>query len=115
MVAYVFFLFLVGVPMLMLEVTMGQFMSRGGIEVWNMVPISKGIGFATLLVVVYINIYYIVILAWTLFYFVKSVMAIFTGHLPWTSCDFDGASECCSNTYNGSVLIAPNGCDGDPI
>jgi SNF family Na+-dependent transporter len=115
MVAYVFFLFLVGVPMLMLEVTMGQFMSRGGIEVWNMVPISKGIGFATLLVVVYINIYYIVILAWTLFYFVKSVMAIFTGHLPWTSCDFDGASECCSNTYNGSVLIAPNGCDGDQI
>jgi SNF family Na+-dependent transporter len=115
MVAYLFFLFLVGVPMLMLEVTMGQFMSRGGIEVWNMVPISKGIGFATLLVVVYINIYYIVILAWTLFYFFKSVVALFTGHLPWTSCDFKGASECCSNIYNGSTLIAPEGCSGDPI
>merc|ERR1712131_20086 len=61
LVAYLFVLFLVDVPMLKLEVTMGQFMSRGGIEVWNMVPISKGIGFATLLVVVYINIYYIVI------------------------------------------------------
>jgi len=115
MVAYLFFLFLVGVPMLMLEVTMGQFMSRGGIEVWNMVPISKGIGFATLLVVVYINIYYIVILAWTLFYFCKSVVAIFTGQLPWTTCDFIGASACCSNTYNGSVLVAPDGCDSDPI
>jgi len=115
MVAYLFFLFLVGVPMLMLEVTMGQFMSRGGIEVWNMVPISKGIGFATLLVVVYINIYYIVILAWTLFYFCKSVVAIFTGHLPWTSCDFKGASACCSNEYNGSTLVAPQGCESDPI
>ena len=115
MVAYLFFLFLVGVPMLMLEVTMGQFMSRGGIEVWNMVPISKGIGFATLLVAVYINIYHIVILAWTLFYFCKSVMAIFTGHLPWTSCDFTGASACCLNTYNGSVLVAPDGCNSDPI
>ena len=78
MIPYIFFLFTVGVPLMMMEVTMGQFMSLGGIEAWNMVPIAKGIGFAALVVVVYINIYYIVILAWILFYFFKSFIALVT-------------------------------------
>ena len=76
--AYAFFLFIVGVPMMLMEVTMGQFMSRGGIEAWNMVPIAKGIGFAALVVVIYINIYYIVILAWILNYFFLALKALFT-------------------------------------
>ena len=29
--------------------------------------------------------------------------------------NFTGASACCSNTYNGSILVAPEGCDSDPI
>jgi len=78
LIPYIFFLFTVGVPLMMMEVTMGQFMSLGGIEAWNMVPIAKGIGFAALVVVVYINIYYIVILSWILFYFFKSFIALVT-------------------------------------
>ena len=37
LIPYLFFLFAVGVPLMMMEITMGQFMSLGGIEAWNMV------------------------------------------------------------------------------
>ena len=109
MVAYLVFLLLVGVPMLMLEVTIGQFMSRGGIEAWSMVPLFKGIGFASLVIVVYMNIYYIVILAWILNYFVQTIITLvtsgFNGVVPWSSCtDTEGnlndwATACCSSNY----------------
>jgi SNF family Na+-dependent transporter len=130
MVAYLFFLLIVGVPMLMLEVTIGQFMSRGGIEAWNMVPLFKGIGFASLVIVIYMNIYYIVILAWILNYFVQTIITLFTsgfnGTVPWSSC-FDSnnvknfwASECCSSNYakdsdNNTVLEVPENCTAEAI
>ena len=43
LIPYLFFLFAVGVPLMMMEITMGQFMSLGGIEAWNMVrlPLSQ--------------------------------------------------------------------------
>ena len=56
---------------------MGQFMSRGGIEAWDMVPLFKGVGLAALCVTVYINIYYIVILAWILSYMLDTLVALF--------------------------------------
>ena len=40
LIPYLFFLFAVGVPLMMMEITMGQFMSLGGIEAWNMVRMS---------------------------------------------------------------------------
>ena len=42
LIPYLFFLFAVGVPLMMMEITMGQFMSLGGIEAWNMarLPLS---------------------------------------------------------------------------
>ena len=49
-------------------------MSRGGVEVWNIAPMLKGIGFACLIMVVWMNFYYIVILAWTFFYLVQALM-----------------------------------------
>ena len=52
-------------------------MSRGGVEVWNIAPMLKGIGFACLIMVVWMNVYYIVILAWTFFYFVQALMCVF--------------------------------------
>merc|ERR1712141_12983 len=130
MVAYLFFLIIVGVPMLMLEVTIGQFMSRGGIEAWNMVPFFKGIGFASLVIVIYMNIYYIVILAWILNYFVQTIITLFTsgfnGMVPWSTCfnseneKNDWASECCSTEYkpniNGTMVLAvPEGCNKSAI
>lgn len=48
-------------------------MSRGGVQVWNITPMLKGIGFACLVMIVWINVYYIIILAWTAFYFFQAI------------------------------------------
>ena len=41
MVPYFTFVLLVAVPTMLLEFSMGQFMSLGGIKVWNIMPIAK--------------------------------------------------------------------------
>ncbi|XP_065350626.1 sodium- and chloride-dependent GABA transporter 2-like [Cloeon dipterum] len=72
-----------GVPIFFLEIGIGQYMSEGGITVWNLCPIFKGIGYGTTLICFSLNVYYIVILAWTVHYFYNS----FTTELPWSSCN----------------------------
>jgi SNF family Na+-dependent transporter len=59
---------------MILEISLGQFMSRGGVEAWNIAPMLKGVGYACLVIVLWINIYYIVILAWTFYYFFQTIM-----------------------------------------
>lgn len=68
--------------MFVLEVSLGQYLNTGGICVWNLVPLFKGIGYASMVMIGLCNIYYIVLIAWTLFYFVAS----FDPALPWSEC-----------------------------
>lgn len=71
-----------GVPVLVMEIGLGQYMSQGGITAWKICPIFQGIGYAGILVMQYINIYYTVILGWALFY----MFASFQSTLPWSRC-----------------------------
>jgi solute carrier family 6 GABA transporter-like protein 1 len=73
---------LCGIPLFVLEVSLGQYLNTGGIGVWNLVPLFKGIGYASMVMIGLCNIYYIVLIAWTLFYFVAS----FDQPLPWSHC-----------------------------
>lgn len=82
-----------GVPMFFLEVGIGQFMSEGGISVWKMCPLFRGIGYAAISVCNLLNMYYIVIIAWALYYFVLSFQSV----LPWTTC---------GNWWNTDACIA---------
>jgi len=75
-------IFLCGIPMFVLEVSLGQFLNTGGICVWNLVPIFKGIGYASMVMIGLCNIYYIVLIAWTIYYFIIS----FQYDLPWVKC-----------------------------
>ena len=45
----------------------------------------EGIGYATIVIVFYLNIYYIVVLAWDLVYLFMSLRST----LPWSTCDND--------------------------
>ena len=58
-------------------------MSRGGIGIWGVSPILKGVGYATTLMAFWVNTSYIVVLAWSLYYLFMS----FTDVLPWDNCD----------------------------
>jgi len=82
LIPYVICALLGGVPMFFLEVGIGQFMSEGGISVWKMCPPFRGIGYAAITVCNLLNIYYIVIISWALYYFGLSFQAT----LPWTTC-----------------------------
>ncbi|KAH0617058.1 hypothetical protein JD844_028672 [Phrynosoma platyrhinos] len=92
-IPYLIFLFTCGIPVFFLETALGQYTSQGGITAWRKIcPIFEdlflfvfhsGIGYASQVIESYLNIYYIVILAWALFYLFNS----FTAVLPWASCN----------------------------
>lgn len=82
----------VGIPYALLEVSLGQWMKEGGIGAWDLTPVFKGIGFANLIIVFLGNVYYEVILAWSLRYLFDS----FSRELPWKFCTNKWNSPCCS-------------------
>uniref|UniRef100_A0A673JYH0 Transporter n=1 Tax=Sinocyclocheilus rhinocerous TaxID=307959 RepID=A0A673JYH0_9TELE len=82
-VPYVIFFICCGIPVFFLETALGQFTSEGGITCWRKVcPLFEGIGYATQVIEAYLNVYYVVILAWAIFY----LFNCFTTELPWASC-----------------------------
>ncbi|GFO44128.1 hypothetical protein PoB_007063300 [Plakobranchus ocellatus] len=85
-------LFIVGIPLFYLEVSLGQFCSMGAAKCWDFAPIFKGVGYSMIAISTLVTIYYNVIMAWSQFYFVVS----FTDKLPWDSCDSSYNTDDCS-------------------
>ncbi len=85
-------------------------MSRGGIGIWGICPILKGVGYATTLMAFWVNSYWIVVLAWALYYLYMS----FSSVLPWDDCSNSWNTENCissadhvfNSTLNQTVIEA---------
>lgn len=100
-----------GVPMFFLEVTIGQFMSEGGIGPWKIAPLFQGIGYATTIIVFLLNCEYNIILTWALYY----IFASFNTVLPWSHCNnewntvncfaFDKVSAKANTTLGNSTIV----------
>uniref|UniRef100_A0A9J7XRN7 Transporter n=1 Tax=Cyprinus carpio carpio TaxID=630221 RepID=A0A9J7XRN7_CYPCA len=91
-IPYLIFLFTCGIPVFFLEVSLGQFTSEGGITCWRKIsPLFEGIGYATQVIVALLNFYYIIVLAWGIFYLSYS----FSWNLPWSSCNNTWNTESC--------------------
>jgi len=69
-------------------------MSAGGPSTWDISPIFKGIGYSSTVMVFYSNLFYIVLLAYSIYYMIMS----FNSTLPWDSCE---------NTWNTANCITP--------
>ncbi|XP_066541798.1 sodium- and chloride-dependent GABA transporter 2-like [Hoplias malabaricus] len=83
LVPYLVFVVTCGIPLFLLETSMGQYTQQGGITCWQRVcPLAEGIGYAGQLIQLY-GMCYMMILAWALFYLAYS----FSSSLPWASCD----------------------------
>uniref|UniRef100_A0A3Q3J4D2 Transporter n=1 Tax=Monopterus albus TaxID=43700 RepID=A0A3Q3J4D2_MONAL len=96
LIPYLIFLFTCGVPVFFLETALGQYTSEGGITCWRKIsPLFEGLGYGTQVIVTLLNFYYIIVLAWGIFYLAFS----FSQDLAWSSCN---------NTWNtGNVFQIP--------
>ncbi|XP_055329331.1 sodium- and chloride-dependent glycine transporter 1-like isoform X2 [Paramacrobiotus metropolitanus] len=96
LIPYICVLFLVGKPMYFLEIALGQYYSQGPVKIWKrIVPVAKGVGVAQVLASLFVAIYYVVIMAWTMYYFWSTLIAACKGEpVPWaTFCDNEWAHK----------------------
>ncbi|XP_037401040.1 sodium- and chloride-dependent glycine transporter 2 [Pygocentrus nattereri] len=86
LIPYLIMLGLAGIPIFLLEVSLGQFASQGPVSVWKAIPALQGCGIAMLIISVLIAIYYNIIMCWTLYYLFASFASL-KDFLPWTFCN----------------------------
>ncbi|XP_077450096.1 sodium- and chloride-dependent GABA transporter 2-like [Stigmatopora argus] len=92
LIPYLIFLFACGVPVFFLETALGQYTSQGGVTCWRKIsPLFEGLGYGTQVIVTLLNFYYIIVLAWGMFYLSFS----FSWDLPWSSCNNTWNTENC--------------------
>uniref|UniRef100_A0A7N8WRK3 Transporter n=1 Tax=Mastacembelus armatus TaxID=205130 RepID=A0A7N8WRK3_9TELE len=83
LIPYLIALVFEGLPLLYLELAIGQRLRKGSIGVWSAIsPLLGGVGIASMVVSFLVGIFYNTILAWVLWYFFHS----FQNPLPWSYC-----------------------------
>ncbi|KAM4856732.1 sodium- and chloride-dependent transporter XTRP3 isoform 3-T3 [Urocitellus parryii] len=87
LVPYLIMLFVEGMPLLYMELAVGQRMRQGSIGAWRTIsPYLSGVGIASVVVSFFGTIYYNVINAWSFWYLFHS----FQDPLPWSVCPLNG-------------------------
>lgn len=95
MIPYFVMLVIEGIPLFYLEISIGQRLRKGSVGVWNHIsPYMGGVGFTSMVISYLVSVYYIIIIAWCLFYFYNS----FRSPLPWSSCPM-------TNVFNATSLV----------
>ena len=97
-IPYTIMLFLVGLPIFFLELSIGQFTSSGPTTCWKMARIFKGIGVAMVIVSFLVAIYYCMVIAWSVWYLYASLIHV--TDLPWQYCNHDYNTQFCSELLN---------------
>ncbi|XP_041952608.1 sodium- and chloride-dependent creatine transporter 1 isoform X1 [Alosa sapidissima] len=95
LIPYALMVFVGGIPVFFLEIALGQFMKQGGVSAWNIAPLFKGLGLASMVIVFFCNTYYIMILVWGLYFLLHS----FTSPLPWASCGHPWNTPNCTQDF----------------
>ncbi|XP_015246003.1 PREDICTED: sodium- and chloride-dependent GABA transporter 2-like isoform X2 [Cyprinodon variegatus] len=104
-VPYLLFLVLCGIPLFLLETSLGQYTSLGGVSAWRTIcPLFGGLGYASQVMILHGCVYYIVILAWALYYLFHS----FQAELPWSHCNNTWNTDACFlfDKYNLSANMS---------
>ncbi|XP_076753819.1 sodium- and chloride-dependent GABA transporter 1 [Xylocopa sonorina] len=74
-----------GIPIFFQEVAIGQYLGAGGMTlVGQLCPLLQGVGYATMTIVFFLDVYYCIIIAWTLFYLISTLVNI--PGVPWKGC-----------------------------
>lgn len=116
LIPYLLALVFEGLPLLYLELAIGQRLRLGSTGVWNSIsPLLGGVGIASLIVSFLVGLFYNTIIAWVLWYFFHS----FQDPLPWAICPINanrtGYDEECEKStsvnyfwYRETLNITPN-------
>jgi len=81
LIPYFVMMVIEGLPLLLLELAVGQRQRTSGVGVWvNLHPALKGIGISAMMVSMFLCLYYIVVIAWCFQY----IFASFSTILPWS-------------------------------
>uniref|UniRef100_A0A4W6FHY3 Transporter n=1 Tax=Lates calcarifer TaxID=8187 RepID=A0A4W6FHY3_LATCA len=105
LIPYLIFLFTCGVPVFFLETALGQYTSQGGITCWRKIsPLFEGLGYGTQVIVTLLNFYYIIVLAWGIFYLSFSL----SWDLAWSSCNNTWNTENCVEFQRRNTSINSN-------
>ncbi|XP_067651923.1 sodium- and chloride-dependent glycine transporter 1-like [Haliotis asinina] len=114
MILYGFFVLLFGVPIIYMDVSLGQFCGKGPAHIWNFCPLFRGIGVGMVVVIAMYHPVYGAIASWSLYYLFQSGSSV----LPWSTCSNEWNSLSCSNgqaasfnttgdSYMSSILLSP--------
>jgi SNF family Na+-dependent transporter len=82
LIPYFVFMFLIGIPMVYLEFSVGQFTSNSPLLSWKMIRICQGVGISANIANSLLLLFYNMIIAYSLYFLVLS----FTTELPWQKC-----------------------------
>ncbi|XP_055315143.1 sodium- and chloride-dependent GABA transporter ine isoform X3 [Sitodiplosis mosellana] len=92
LVPYFIILFVCGIPMLFMELAVGQYTGRGPIgAIGQLCPLFKGAGMASVVVSFIMSTYYSVIIAYAIYYFFSA----FRPETPWLDCKQRWATPDC--------------------
>uniref|UniRef100_A0A667XJA0 Transporter n=1 Tax=Myripristis murdjan TaxID=586833 RepID=A0A667XJA0_9TELE len=83
LIPYLIALVFEGLPLLYMELAIGQRLRKGSVGVWNSIsPYLGGVGIATMLISFLVTLFYNTLVAWILWYLFNS----FQDPLPWAQC-----------------------------
>ncbi|XP_015432253.1 PREDICTED: LOW QUALITY PROTEIN: sodium- and chloride-dependent GABA transporter 1-like [Dufourea novaeangliae] len=90
-----------GIPIFFQEVAIGQYLGVGGMTlVGQLCPLLQGVGYATMTIVFFLDVYYCIIIAWTLFYLISTFVNI--PGVPWNGCGNWWNSDKCYDASNST-------------
>ena len=81
-IPYVIMLFLAGIPIFFMEVSIAQFSSYGPIKLWNICPGFRGLGYMMVMYSAWVALYYNTIIGYSIFYFFSTLAS----QVPWQNC-----------------------------
>jgi len=86
LIPYFISLVVLGLPLFVLELGLGQMFRQGTLGVWAKMgrPRMQGVGVAATICTWLVSLYYNVILAWTIYYLGRTLWAFPSGVLPWS-------------------------------
>ncbi|ELU15538.1 hypothetical protein CAPTEDRAFT_132296, partial [Capitella teleta] len=103
LIPYAIMLFVIGMPMFLIELSAGQFTGRGPMYAFEASPIFQGIGAAMVIMSFMGNGYYNMIIAWSLYYLFASWQRV----LPWYDCSNEFNTALCNSTGMVSTTAVP--------